>query len=94
MFNSVLQSEFPMDVVLRKYGNSTVLVLPPGVLRDLDLRVGNSLSMNTTPNGQITLTKKQRYSLSDLIAQCDPKAPVPADIAVWDGMPSVGRERI
>ena len=31
-----------MDVVLRKYGNSTVVVLPPGVLRDLSFRFPDS----------------------------------------------------
>ena len=83
-----------MEVVLRKYGNSTVVVLPPGVLRDLNLRAGHSLAMSTEPNGQITLTKKQRYSLCELVALCDAKAPAPADIALWDNMPSIGRERL
>lgn len=82
-----------MDVVIRKYGNSSVVVLPPSLMRDLDIQVGTSLSMNTV-DGVITLAPKKRYSLEDLVEQCNPKAKPPRDIADWDNMPSVGRERI
>lgn len=35
---------------------------------------------------------KSRYSLSELIAQCDMSAPVPEDLKVWDSMGPVGKE--
>lgn len=35
---------------------------------------------------------KARYSLSELIAQCDMSAPVPEDLKVWDSMGPVGKE--
>lgn len=35
---------------------------------------------------------KPRYSLSELIAQCDVSAPVPEDIKVWNSMGPVGKE--
>ena len=82
-----------MDVIIRKYGNSSVVVLPPAFMRDLGIQVGSSLSMSTA-DGVITLAPKKRYTLEDLVAQCDPRAKPPADIAAWDNMPSVGRERI
>jgi antitoxin ChpS len=82
-----------MDVVIRKYGNSSVVVLPPGLMRDLGIQVGTSLSMNSA-DGVITLAPKKRYTLEELVAQCNPKAKPPFDMAAWDGMPSVGRERI
>ena len=82
-----------MDVVIRKYGNSSVVVLPPALMRDLDIQVGSSLAMSTT-DGVITLAPKKRYTLEDLVAQCNPKAKPPKDIEAWDGMPSIGRERI
>lgn len=81
-----------MEIVLRKYGNSTVAVLPPPVLRDLGLCAGQAMSLATTPSGQIVLAPKRSYTLADLIAQCDPKAPPPADLALWDGTPPVGQE--
>lgn len=82
-----------MDVIIRKYGNSSVVVLPPAFMRDLGIQVGSSLSMSTA-DGVITLAPKKRYTLEDLVAQCSPRAKPPADIAAWDNMPSVGREKI
>jgi len=81
-----------MEVIIRKYGNSTVAVLPPAVLRDLGLSAGQTMTLDTTNNGQIVLAKKRKYSLADLIAQCDPKAPLPADLDLWDSAKPVGQE--
>ncbi len=82
-----------MDVIIRKYGNSSVVVLPPAFMRDLGIQAGSSLSMSAT-DGVITLAPKKRYTLEDLVAQCNPRAKPPIDIAAWDSMPSVGREKI
>ncbi len=81
-----------MEVVLRKYGNSTVLALPPAVLRDLGLKAGQSMTLGSTPDGRITLTPKSRHRLADLLARCDPKAPPPADLALWDNARPAGQE--
>lgn len=81
-----------MEVVLRKYGNSTVTVLPPAVLKNLGLKVGQLMNLATTPEGGITLTPKRKFSRAELIAQCDLKAAPPADLALWDSAKSVGRE--
>lgn len=64
-----------MQVILRRYGNSTVAVLPPAVLKDLGLTAGQAMKLGTTDRGEIVL--------ADLIARCDPKAPPPADLALW-----------
>lgn len=81
-----------MEVILRKYGNSTVVALPPAVLKDLRLKAGQSMTLDSTPDGRITLAPKRRYSLADLIAQCDRKAAPPADLALWDNARPVGQE--
>jgi len=81
-----------MEVVLRKYGNSTVLALPPAVLKDLGLKAGQSMTLDSTPDGRITLVPRRRHRLVDLIAQCDPKAPPPADLALWDNARPTGQE--
>ena len=80
-----------MNVVLRKYGNSTVVVLPPGVLRDLRIKEGQSMTLSTT-DGALTLVPKRRYSLDELLAQCDTKAAPPADMALWESARPVGQE--
>jgi antitoxin ChpS len=81
-----------MEVTLRKYGNSTVAVIPPPVLRDLGLAAGQAMALETTAEGQIVLSPKRRYTLADLLAQCDPKAPPPADLVVWETARPAGRE--
>lgn len=81
-----------MEVILRKYGNSTVAVLPPSVLKDLGLAAGQAMSLNTNDQHQIVLSRKRKYVLADMIAQCNPKAPPPADLALWESAKPVGRE--
>jgi antitoxin ChpS len=81
-----------MEVVLRKYGNSTVAVLPPAVLKDLGLSAGQSMSLDTTDDGKIILAPKRRYTLADLLAQCNPKAAPPVDLALWESARPVGKE--
>ena len=81
-----------MEVTLRKYGNSTVVVLPPAVLKDLGLSAGQVMSLDATDQGQIMLSRKRKYVLADMIAQCNLKAHPPDDLAVWDDAKSVGQE--
>ena len=81
-----------MEVILRKYGNSTVAVLPPPVLKDLKLAAGQHMTLDTTEDGRIVLSPKRKYRLADLLAQCDPQAPPPADLALWDAARPVGQE--
>src|SRR5260363_175524 len=57
-----------MEIVLRRYGNSTVAVFPPTVLKDLGLSAGQSMIMNTTEDGKIVLARKRKYILADLVA--------------------------
>lgn len=81
-----------MEVILRKYGNSTVAVLPPSVLRELGLSAGHAMTLDTNEKGDIVLTRQRKFKLADLIAQCDPKAPIPDDFALWDSAKPVGQE--
>ena len=81
-----------MEIVLKKMGNSTALVMPPPVLKDLGLGVGHHMTLNTTPDGKIVLTPKRKYVLAAMIAQCDLKAPMPADLTLWDVARPVGQE--
>jgi len=81
-----------MEIVLRKYGNSTVVVLPPPVLKDLGLAAGQTMTLDTTQDGRIILVRKRKYRLADLIAQCDLKPPPPKDLALWESTGPAGRE--
>jgi antitoxin ChpS len=85
-------SAMQVEIVLRKFGNSTGVAFPPAVLKDLGLKAGQSMTMDITADGKITLSPKRKYTLFNLIAQCDRKAPPPADMALWDAARSVGQE--
>ncbi len=58
----------------------------------MGLRAGLAMTIDTTVDGKITLPRKRKYTLSELIAQCNPKAPPPADMALWAAAPPVGQE--
>ena len=81
-----------MEVVLRKYGNSTVVALPPALLKELGLKAGQAMTLDSTADGRITLLPKRRHKLSDLIAQCDQSAPPPRDLDLWNVTQPVGTE--
>ena len=81
-----------MEVALKKMGNSTALVIPPPVLKDLGMGAGQHLTLETTADGKIVLTKKRKYVLADMIARCDLKAAPPADMTLWSVARSVGGE--
>ena len=81
-----------LEIILRKFGNSTGAVFPQSVLKDLGLKAGQPMTMGTHPDGTITLVPKRKYTLAALIAQCDPKSAAPADMALWDAAPPLGQE--
>ncbi|MBP7900697.1 MAG: ChpB-ChpS toxin-antitoxin system antitoxin [Gammaproteobacteria bacterium] len=84
-----------MNVTLRKYGNSTVAVMPPMVLKALKLSAGQAMTLDTTDDGKIVLSKTSqptKYTLEELLAQCDLSAPQPEELREWDNMKPVGNE--
>ncbi len=81
-----------MEVALKKMGNSTAVVIPPPVLKDLGIGAGQRLTLNTTADGKIVLTPKRKYILADMLAQCDLNAPPPLDLALWDLARPMGGE--
>lgn len=81
-----------MEVTLKKLGNSTGLLMPPPVLKDLGLSVGRTFRLQTTADGKIILEPKRKFRLTEMIAQCDQKAAPPADMKAWNDMPAAGGE--
>ena len=49
-----------MEVILKKMGNSTALILPPPVLRDMGMKAGQPLRLSTTADGKVVLELTQR----------------------------------
>jgi antitoxin component of MazEF toxin-antitoxin module len=51
------------------------------------------LAATDTPVAQ-SRSRKGRYSLAELMAQCDPNAPLSAEDRAWLDAPAVGREAL
>lgn len=79
---------------LRKVGGSVMLAIPPALLDALDLKSDASVDM-TIEAGRLMVEAKAvpRYTLEDLLAECDPEASE-ADDRDWLDAPAVGREVI
>ncbi len=83
-----------MQIKIQQWGNSAAIRLPSTVLKQMRLGVGSTLSLDTA--GETLVLKpvrpKPKYTLEELMAQCDLNAPEPEDMAGWNAMPPLGRE--
>ncbi len=61
---------------LRKVGGSIMVAIPPALLDVTEMHADMEVALTVTDGGiVIRPKKKRRYSLSDLVKQCNPKAP-------------------
>jgi antitoxin ChpS len=69
---------------LRKVGGSIMLAVPPALLDVLNLRAGAKVGL-AVRNGRLVVEPRQRprYTLDELLAQCNPKAPRGAEDREW-----------
>jgi antitoxin ChpS len=80
---------------LRKVGGSVMLAVPPAVLDVLHLRPGSKVGL-AVQNGRLVVEPRQRprYTLNELLAQCNPKAPRSKEDREWLDSKRVGGELI
>lgn len=80
---------------LRKVGGSVMLAVPPALLDVLRLRAGEKVGL-AVEKGRLVVEpqKRPRYTLKDLLDQCDPDAPVTNDDREWIDNEPVGGELI
>ncbi|ELZ8934121.1 antitoxin [Cronobacter dublinensis] len=78
---------------LKKVGGSIMLAVPPAVLKTLGLSTDSEVGM-TIDNGCLIIKpqKRPRYSLDELLAQCDPHAKMSDEDREWIDTPAVGKE--
>jgi len=78
---------------LRKVGGSVMLAVPPAILDLLHLQAGATVGL--TVDGErlvVDPNVKARYTLDELLAQCDAGAPIAEEDRAWLDTPSVGQE--
>jgi antitoxin ChpS len=80
---------------LRKVGGSVMLAVPPALLDLLHLRAGAPVGI-TVEGGRLVVEPRERprYTLDELLAQCDPKAAPGKKDREWLGGKAAGKERI
>jgi antitoxin ChpS len=77
---------------LRKVGGSVMLAVPPAVLDILDLRAGATVGL-VVDGGRLIIEpqRRRRFTLEELLAQCDASAePAPEDREWLDAKPVGG----
>ena len=77
---------------LRKVGGSVMLAVPPALLDILHLQPGAKVGI-AVESGRLVVEPQQRrrYTLDELLAQCDPKAPRGTEEQEWlDSKPAGG----
>jgi antitoxin ChpS len=78
---------------LRKVGGSVMLVIPPAVLDMLQLRAGATVAL-VVDGGRLIIEpqSRPRYTLDELLAQCDHTADSVQEDREWLDVQPVGRE--
>jgi antitoxin ChpS len=78
---------------LRKVGGSVMLAVPPAILDILHLKAGETVDV-TVDDGRLVVEPKlrPRYSLEELLAQCDASAELTAEEREWLDAKPVGNE--
>lgn len=84
-----------MKTTISRSGNSQGVIIPKPLLAQLGVGVGDAVDMQLE-NNSLVIRKpaRPRYTAAELNAQCDLKAPMPADLAEWDAMHPVGLETL
>ena len=82
-----------METSIKKLGNSAGILLPSVLMRALNLSVGQSVNIETVDGNLLVKPQTaRRYTLKELLAQCNANVPMPAEVMEWENMPSVGLE--
>lgn len=80
---------------LRKVGGSVMLAVPPAILDLLQLVPGATVGL-AIEHGHLVVDPRPRprYTLAELLADCDGTAPIDAQDQAWLGDSSTGSELI
>ena len=78
---------------LRKVGGSIMLAVPRAILDLLHLEAGTVVGVGVD-GGRLVVEPRQRrrYSLEELLEECDPTAPLTSEDRQWLDVPPVGNE--
>jgi antitoxin ChpS len=82
-------------ITVRRAGGSLTLTIPKAFVRTLDLAEGARLAVSVEDGKLIAepvAVARPHYTLEELLAQCDPDAPLSEEEKAWMDDPPRGRE--
>jgi antitoxin ChpS len=96
MLYSNITQEIAMHTTnLRKVGGSVMLAVPPALLEILHLRPGAKVGIAVERDRLVVKPQpRRRYTLEELLAECNPKAPRAKKDREWLDSKPVGGEII
>ncbi len=68
---------------LRKVGGSVMLAVPPAILELLNLKAGAAVGVEVDDGRLVILPQSKRYTLDELLSQCDASATATDEDQVW-----------
>ena len=78
---------------LRKVGGSVMLAVPPAILDMLHLEAGSTVGIAVEGERLVIQPQpKPRYTLDELLAQCEPSGVSTKEDRAWLDLPPAGRE--
>lgn len=77
---------------LRKVGGSVMLALPPAILDVMNLSAGSTVGVSIDHGRIMIEPPNSRYTLEELLTQCDPKEPISEEDQAWLNDGPVGEE--
>ena len=81
-----------MRVLVKKWGNSASVRIPAAVMEAAHLSLDDTVDVREE-DGRIVIERvRPRYTLDELLAQCDPSQPLSDDEREWVDTPPAGGE--
>src|SRR5688572_5161930 len=82
-----------LTATLRNVGGSVMLAVPKALLDGLGLAANTKVALSVD-GGRLIVEPhpKPKYTLAELLAQCDPDAPASTEEQEWQDVEPVGRE--
>ncbi|EJA1200530.1 type II toxin-antitoxin system antitoxin ChpS [Escherichia coli] len=81
-----------MRITIKRWGNSSGMVIPNIIMKELNLQPGQSVEAQVSNNQLILTPVSKRYSLDELLAQCDMNAAELSEQDVWGKSTPAGDE--
>jgi antitoxin ChpS len=80
---------------LRAVGGSTVVAIPPALLQELGLGPQANVELHAE-NGSLVIrpVARRRYTLDELMSQCDLSEPMTKAERDWQSAPAAGNEEL